>query len=372
MANATTGDENTIIGKDCAFNTNNIYRNLYIGNQTAFVASGNDNVAIGHAACLNSRALTRNVCLGPQIAQNRNGSLNVIVGTQSDFNGVQNIIVGNKNQALSDNCIVIGSGITATKPNSIIIGGKGVTDVRIGDSVQFGSSSTLIVKYGIDVQGPLPSFIRTPLFVNNTCVISDMLSVPKLVINDHWTVATSNNDLMFYSKNNAATYFNDTFEAGVLNFTGQHRCCMNSAKKFMIGMIVRSTGKYKNLDGLTKPTMNESILVVELSTGKNDASVFGVISGMKTDFKLGNLVFKPKVSKDKRVMVNSVGEGAMWVCDENGPLKNGDLITTSSIAGYGCRLLDDVVRNYTVAKITCDCDFSNGLHACLVGVVYKC
>ena len=47
----------------------------------------------------------------------------------------------------------------------------------------------------------------------------------------------------------------------------------------------------------------------------------------------------------------------MWVCNASGPLESGDLVTTSGVPGYGMRQADDLVRNYTVAKVTMDCDF---------------
>ena len=36
---------------------------------------------------------------------------------------------------------------------------------------------------------------------------------------------------------------------------------------------------------------------------------------------------------------------------------NGDYITTSNVAGYGKKQASDSLKNYTVAKITMDCDF---------------
>ena len=56
--------------------------------------------------------------------------------------------------------------------------------------------------------------------------------------------------------------------------------------------------------------------------------------------------------------LNSVGEGAIWVTNINGPLESGDYITTSNVAGYGMKQESDSLKNYTVAKITMDCDFS--------------
>ena len=49
----------------------------------------------------------------------------------------------------------------------------------------------------------------------------------------------------------------------------------------------------------------------------------------------------------------------MWVCNKNGDLVNGDYITSCTIPGYGAKQTTEsgTLKNYTVAKITCDCDF---------------
>jgi len=96
-----------------------------------------------------------------------------------------------------------------------------------------------------------------------------------------------------------------------------------------------------------------------------DKACFGVVSRMEEANTLtrsettGGLTSEtPKTLGDNRVIVNSVGEGAIWVCDANGPLESGDYITTSNVAGYGMAQSDDLLHNYTVAKITMDCDFT--------------
>jgi hypothetical protein len=48
--------------------------------------------------------------------------------------------------------------------------------------------------------------------------------------------------------------------------------------------------------------------------------------------------------------INSLGEGCINVCGENGNIEIGDYITTSSIPGKGMKQADDLMRNYTVAK----------------------
>jgi len=102
--------------------------------------------------------------------------------------------------------------------------------------------------------------------------------------------------------------------------------------------------------------------VVSLSTKVKDKKCFGVISASedpetRTE-QHGNFVsHQDKESGDTRVYINSVGEGAIWVTNINGPLESGDYITTSNVAGYGQKQDSEFLANYTVAKITMDCDF---------------
>jgi hypothetical protein len=65
-------------------------------------------------------------------------------------------------------------------------------------------------------------------------------------------------------------------------------------------------------------------------------------------------------SRNERMIVNSVGEGAMWVCNSNGNIENGDYITSSDYLGYGEKQDDDLLHNYTVGKATIDCNFELG------------
>jgi hypothetical protein len=112
-------------------------------------------------------------------------------------------------------------------------------------------------------------------------------------------------------------------------------------------------------------TIDESLPIVSLSKTANDKTCFGVVSSVeeantivRTEITGGVVSDAPKVLGDNRAIVNSVGEGAIWVCDVNGPLESGDYITTSNVIGYGQKQTDDVLHSYTVAKITMDCDFT--------------
>jgi hypothetical protein len=158
-----------------------------------------------------------------------------------------------------------------------------------------------------------------------------------------------------------------------MNFTGQHRTFVEGVPTQQLedkeGLIVsadqndfiRMSGGVAR--GNEAITTNESLPIVSFSTKSNDKKCFGVVSTTEDPENRveihGNFASNMrKELGDTRVYINSVGEGAVWVTDINGPLESGDYITTSNVAGYGMRQEDDILHNYTVAKITMDCDFN--------------
>ena len=168
---------------------------------------------------------------------------------------------------------------------------------------------------------------------------------------------------------------------GQIDFTGQHRCVGNSGMTVaqygaMVGYIVRADGQYNNMsEDETSPRINEALPVIELSDSDDDKRVFGVISSHEDgerEYQQGNFVSVYAMEEDQdRVIVNSVGEGGIWVTNLNGALDNGDYITSSTAAGLGQKQADDLLHNYTVAKITQDCDFSSGIEFEHDGETYK-
>ena len=158
-----------------------------------------------------------------------------------------------------------------------------------------------------------------------------------------------------------------------LNFTGQHRTFVKDTPTNQLdskeGLIVSADqNEFVKMSGgvaygKDAITINESLPLVSLSTKSNDKKCFGVLSTTEdpeTRKEIhGNFgSFMIKEEGDTRVYVNSVGEGAIWVVNTNGTLESGDYITTSNVAGYGMKQDDDILHNYTVAKILMDCDFN--------------
>jgi len=130
-------------------------------------------------------------------------------------------------------------------------------------------------------------------------------------------------------------------------------------------LIVSATGRINNIvrqydyDISSTITGTNATPVVDLSSTPKDPKVLGVIGDYER--QVGNRQVGDQMwaceNKDRRLCVNSTGEGAIWVSDKDGLITNGDLITTSVIPGIGTKQDDDIVHSYTVAKATMDCTF---------------
>jgi hypothetical protein len=187
-----------------------------------------------------------------------------------------------------------------------------------------------------------------------------------------------------------------TADVNTIDFTGQHYCettidVSDTDIQNMAGLIVRATGEYSSFSS-ADISINESLPVVSLTTQTKDKAVFGVISDIEEantqrEYKQGSFVTVfPKETTDRRFIINSLGEGAIWVCDEGGDFENGDYIQSASLSGYGMQQSDSCLHNYTVAKITCNVPFSDweyctgkfetrevdGVKCCFVGCTYHC
>jgi hypothetical protein len=152
------------------------------------------------------------------------------------------------------------------------------------------------------------------------------------------------------------------------SFTGQHKCITANTALFTdtsIGLIVSATGTINNIvrqydyDISSTITGTNATPVVDLASTPKDPKVLGVIGDYERQIgsrQVGDQMWACEY-KDRRLCVNSTGEGAIWVCDKDGLIANGDLITTSVIPGIGTKQDDDIVHSYTVAKATMDCTF---------------
>jgi hypothetical protein len=192
------------------------------------------------------------------------------------------------------------------------------------------------------------------------------------------TLTSSDNDLYFGVLRNGimnvpALIQDDRTPATIMNFTGQHRTFVKDTPTNQLDdkeglIVVADQNEFIKMSGGVAYgndaiTINESLPVVSFSNGAKDKRCFGVLSTTEDPETRkevhGNFAsLMHKEDGDTRVYVNSVGEGAIWVVNTNGTLESGDYITTSNVAGYGMKQDDDILHNYTVAKILMDCDFN--------------
>ena len=265
-------------------------------------------------------------------------------------------------------------------------------------------SNNLALNSNLFIGGVLQSF-SNQIVVNDNLLVHEALHVSEFIqtnaikadhnfnnyvkvfsnlsFSNDWRIFTSNNpnnsnlmDLVFKGTKEGSAGVETTFTdfiPGQLNFTGQHRCSVvekdMAYQKSLTGYIVCATGKYSDLNDEEKIDVDDAIPVVQLSTTSHDPTAFGVISSdedsafpddrNKRSFQIGTLKFITMYTKNTtKVIVNSVGEGGLYVCSQNGDIKNGDLIVTSDVPGIGMRQSDNVVRSYTIAKATCDAVFT--------------
>ena len=171
-------------------------------------------------------------------------------------------------------------------------------------------------------------------------------------------------------------------------FTGQH--CVKSLDVTpqniydYIGMIVCANGTY-----LKEKTIDEALPNVELSTKYKQKNVFGVVcninswnNGVVDYIDAMNKGWSSGLVDEECILVNSIGEGCIWVVSEIledvlgvktivDPIENGDYITTSDVIGYGCLQKEPMLCNFTVAKITQDETFNDAEEFEYNGKIYR-
>jgi len=206
------------------------------------------------------------------------------------------------------------------------------------------------------------------LRVEGSCTINGFMTAFGTISGGFLSVTNAGMDMLGIPVTTAtgSTYYS-SIRVVFGTFTGFHRCYTSDIlynedesdifKNKYAGRLVVATGKiktdisdenneWKSLYDKEAITYEDAVPIVELSRRKKDKRIFGVLG-------LPNRATNNK----NRLIVNSVGEGAICVANSNGNIENGDYLQSSDLLGYGERQDDDILHNYTVAKATMDCDF---------------
>jgi hypothetical protein len=179
-------------------------------------------------------------------------------------------------------------------------------------------------------------------------------------------------DLYFRSQGNnwnARMYQNNAKRT--LNITGQHNLTpIDDSFKFKYGYIVCANQnkylepklRYSSKIISKNISYKDALPIIDLSRKSYEKTVIGVICNELENFNLSPMEYGEENKEEveyysKSIIVNSIGEGAIWVIDSNGIIEAGDYITSSEIPGLGMKQNDDVLHNYTVAKSTMSCNF---------------
>jgi hypothetical protein len=255
--------------------------------------------------------------------------------------------------------------ISATDPIPNSGGGGGGGNI-ISDGTN-GANGVVIIKYTTLINTQNTKKIKSGFlnYNNDKWNISENISLSNLPIPQP---EDKNQYPVFLRYNfiNSLWETKNILSTPVNNFTGQHITMTNDKTlKTKVGYIVCSDNTYhdsnwkysknnlsKNIDII------ESLPYVKLSNKKNQKSVIGVISNKQQKLIFDNTIEINNNSLNNQIIINSLGEGAIWVSNYNRSLSNGDYITTSDIPGIGMKQDGDLLHNYTVAKITMDCDFN--------------
>jgi hypothetical protein len=316
----------------------------------------------------------------------------------------------NNNDATFGGAIISGSYIAASNFLQGSGGGGGYRILRYDNWVRLqdtGQSTHLDFAAGrlyshfqLDVQGV--ATFNNQMYLNSTIFAYGSL-LCRLS-----NISSTNTDYVCVSGNTAYQSLNDKF-LYIANgtFTGFHRNYTDDElfdvenpeifKNSFVGYIVISSGKIKtDYSSIEEELIEEeeklnnkvewksaidkegifiedALPIIKLSRVKKDKRVFGVLGDPKRN-----------CNSKERLIVNSVGEGAICVCNTNGNIENGDYIQSSDVLGHGEKQDDDILHNYTVAKATIDCNFElnspyyecierpDGIRTAFIACTYHC
>jgi hypothetical protein len=342
-----------------------------VGDEDAITIDSDGNIGIGTTDPANILHIKKDptVALGAADYASTNGFGQLHIETVTEFND------GSSDQGTSKLKIGIEDGGVNIAPKGYI---QSINDGIFGGTLLLNPSSgnvgigTTNPEGKLDIRGN--TYIRHGADGNNflSCYTENQdTNIGRFIF--RWDASDSASDynvqVIMYRDDveGVAGFFDNSRSEGSFTFTGQHRSLMNkNYTSDSKGLIVSSNGKFINMDNSLNPKINQTLPYCILSDIDNDKRVYGVISDKEdsNDLRSAGAGFVKTIPKtntnEERIFINSLGEGAVWISNKNGSLENGDYITSTTVPGYGGKqiMIEGALMNFTVAKITCDCDFS--------------
>jgi hypothetical protein len=291
--------------------------------------------------------------------------------------------------------------LTVHSGNALVVAGPENIDSFVAFGGSYFPGNMLSVTGGAKIDGNLQVtggiFATNVLNTSSDCTVSGALYAYGGAIVRMTTISNGGTDYVGVAQDTAlGSTVNRVLYVMYGTFTGFHRTFTDDPlfnqedpatfKKTYVGRLVISTGEIATDSMENKETNEWTILrdkegitiedalpMVQLTRQRKDKRIFGVL-GMA---ERGN-------SRAERLIVNSLGEGGIWVVNTNGTIENGDYIQSSPELGYGELQDDDLLHSYTAAKATIDCDFMmdspkyecvelpNGVRAAFIACTYHC
>jgi hypothetical protein len=258
-----------------------------------------------------------------------------------------------------------------------VTGSTFMTNVGVGQGANSNAFFSTPTSFFDIYNGGVGSYVTFRGTVSNDTYVKGLLNTTSNAYNVtcYPMVTGANSQLVYYWRNNNQNY-RAVDSNGTGFFTGQHPTnCLDISQSNVnqyVGQLVSiTTDGYTIYDISGNQIKGKDAIqitcaspITSLTTKDADPAVFGVVAncfnnGLQSDGTIDTYSDSEFVTDlFGRIMVNCIGEGAIWVTNYGGNVSNGDYLCSCPIPGLSRVQDSGRLMNYTVAKATMSCDFN--------------
>lgn len=317
--------DNSITGTDILNTTNITVANITIGHTVTFALGQYiDSLVAGMLRIIVSFNITANLSVGGTV---RLGSFtNIATGIGSVAMGANTSAIGNYSTAMgvmttasADYTTAMGFNTTASKTKSTAIGDSSIADgavsVAIGDHAAASGFGSIAIGKGVNVSGTNSVGIA----LNNQAGTEVSQANTMAVLGGKVGINITNPTGLFVVNGNS-------------NITGDSYAATRSGGAIDVAEWIKADGALEAGDVVVIDGSVDN--KVKLSTFAYDTAVAGVVSTKP------HLLMGEEYKGTDAVMLAVAGRVPVKVVVENGPIRRGDLLTTSRMPGYAMRCDD--------------------------------